>query len=508
MQPTPKFLLTDSYKLCHPLVYLPAGRRVAYAEFRKGFEGDVEDQRIVFYGLREQVRKHLSEPWTMEDLEGTKKCLATHMAGYTPFPFPEDLLRRVITERGGWFPIRIWALPEASVVYPHVPVYVMEAEGEAWSGLVTFLESILTMTWYPSCVATLSRRCKDLIGTAFEASVDEADMWMLESRLHDFGLRGCCTVEQSIIGGTAHLLNFVGTDTLPAAFHVQTNLNAGEPVATSIPATEHSVMMSFPDDEAAMRAAIEAFGDEVAYSIVMDSYDYVGALQTALPAIAKFKTERGKGVLVLRPDSGDPVAMSLAGLEAADRVFGHRLNGKGYRVITGAALIFGDGINKATISTILDATLAAGYSAQNLVFGMGGNLLQKVNRDTMSFATKLCYYETLDEDGNVVGRDVAKLPRTDASKFSLPGRFSVRLDPTGSHPVVYPAGVQADGEELLELLELIYDCGPVPAKQDSFTAIRTRLGAAWTRAPRKAAVLSPPMLARIASYQASRQPQE
>lgn len=504
MQPTPKFLLTDSYKVCHPLVYPPAARRVAYAEFRKGFEGDGEDQRIVFYGLREQVGKYLAEPWTMADLEAAKRCLATHMAGYTRFPFPEDLLGRVITERGGWFPIRIWALPEASVVYPHVPVYVLEAEGEAWSGLVTFLESLLTMVWYPSCVATLSRRCKDFISGAFDVSVDEGEQWMLESRLHDFGLRGCCTVEQSIIGGTAHLLNFVGTDTLPAAFHVQENLNNGHPIATSIPATEHSVMMSFRDDEAAMRAAIEAFGDEVAYSIVMDSYDYAEALQVALPAVAKFKTERGRGVLVLRPDSGDPVAMSLAGLLAADRVFGHRLNSKGYRVITGAALIFGDGINKATISTILDAVLSAGYSAQNVVFGMGGNLLQKVNRDTMSFATKLSYYETLDEDGNVVGRDVAKLPKTDASKFSLPGRFSVRMDPTGCHPVVYPMGADADSEELLEL---IYDCGPVQYKMESFTEIRGRLEAAWRRAPKKAAVLSPALLAAIASYKASKQQQ-
>jgi nicotinic acid phosphoribosyltransferase len=67
-------------------------------------------------------------------------------------------------------------------------------------------------------------------------------------------------------------------------------------------------------------------------------------------------------------------------------------------------VIQGDGINYRTVETILARTTAAGFSAQNVAFGMGGGLLQvpyiknsklitvqKVNRDTMSFATKLCH---------------------------------------------------------------------------------------------------------------------
>jgi nicotinamide phosphoribosyltransferase len=44
---------------------------------------------------------------------------------------------------------------------------------------------------------------------------------LLGSRLHDFGFRGCTCVEQSIIGGCAHLLNFDGTDTMAAAYYAQ-----------------------------------------------------------------------------------------------------------------------------------------------------------------------------------------------------------------------------------------------------------------------------------------------
>ena len=48
---------------------------------------------------------------------------------------------------------------------------------------------------------------------------------------------------------------------------------------------------------------------------------------------------------------------------------------------------------------------------------MGGGLLQKVNRDTMSFATKLSHI--VYADGSQ--RDIMKAPSSDTSKTSLPG---------------------------------------------------------------------------------------
>lgn len=93
---------------------------------------------------------------------------------------------------------------------------------------------------YPSCVATLSRRAKDVIEAAFQKSVDGGhDNPLIGSRLHDFGFRGCTCVEQSVIGGCAHLLNFDGSDTMSAGYYAQFMLNNGRPVAQSIPASEH-----------------------------------------------------------------------------------------------------------------------------------------------------------------------------------------------------------------------------------------------------------------------------
>lgn len=119
----------------------------------------------------------------------------------------------------------------------------------------------------------------------------------------------------------------------------------------------------------------------------------------------------------------------MQALTAAERVFGVDVNTKGYKVLRGCGVIQGDGISVNTIGAILDAVLAAGYSAENVAFGMGGGLLQKVNRDTMSFATKLSH--VVYADGRE--RDVMKQPQTDLSKYSLPGILNadVALQPGG-----------------------------------------------------------------------------
>lgn len=90
--------------------------------------------------------------------------------------------------------------------------------------------------------------------------------------------------------------------------------------------------------------------------------------------------------------------------------------------------------------------------AQAVAFGMGGGLLQKVNRDTMQFATKLCHIVYADGSS----RDIAKMPKTDIAKCSLPGVLGVkRVDGV---PTAFPAHLVAAEDNLLKV---VYDCGPV-----------------------------------------------
>lgn len=238
----------------------------------------------------------------------------------------------------------------------------------------------------------------------------------------------------------------------------------------------------------AMENMIRQFGDGV-FACVMDSYDYVRALTQVLPSLAAYKTERG-GFMVLRPDSGDPVEVILQALRAGEKIFGADVNSKGYKVLRGMGVIQGDGINLQTIHDILKAVLAAGYSAQSVAFGMGGGLLQKVNRDTMSFATKLCRITYADGQE----RNVMKAPKTDPSKVSLPGELAVKY--SEDHlPMVVPKSSVAPADNAMRV---VYDCGPVEGFQwDSFDAVRARLNAQWSRLPRNADVVSDELKALI-----------
>ena len=50
---------------------------------------------------------------------------------------------------------------------------------------------ILLQVWYPTTVATLSRRTRDLVDEAFAQSVDPELRFLAATKLHDFGFRGC-----------------------------------------------------------------------------------------------------------------------------------------------------------------------------------------------------------------------------------------------------------------------------------------------------------------------------
>jgi len=318
-----------------------------------------------------------------------------------------------------------------------------------------------------------------LVDAAFDKSVAPELDFLRASRLHDFGFRGCTCIEQSIIGGTSHLLNFEGTDTMSAAYYAQFHLNNGKPVGSSVPATEHSVMTSHPTEVDAIRTMIRKFGtDNCVFATVMDSYDYTNALDKILPVMHKEKLAKSSSSLwVLRPDSGKPVDVILEALRAAEKVAGATTNAKGFKVVNGYAALQGDGIGYPEIEAILKAVLENGYAANNVLFGMGGGLLQKVNRDTMSFATKLSFIRYADG----TPRNVMKKPKTDGGKCSLPGLLKVVR--VNGIPTVFPA---KEGEtDPADILQTVWNMGPVPnLKWDDFDTLKKRVASEWTALPK------------------------
>lgn len=132
----------------------------------------MNDERIVYYGMRYIVKTYLNHQWSMKDVEDAEIFFNTHYVGGQKFTFPKDLFIKFIKENNGYFPIKLESLPEGSVVHAHTPVYQITAKDE-YSRLVTFFGTLLTTVWYPSNTATLSRLARQ--------KVDEFQRWRSSS---------------------------------------------------------------------------------------------------------------------------------------------------------------------------------------------------------------------------------------------------------------------------------------------------------------------------------------
>lgn len=461
----PRLCKTDSYKAGHFRMYPKTNYMSAYIEARKPFRND--DGRIVFFGMQYFIDNFLSQRITMQDVEEAESFFKSHGIVHSEYPFPADLFRRVVTENDGYWPVTIQSLPDATIVPYRTPQVMVSASGE-YAPLVTYLETVLLSTiWYMSTVATQSAYIRRKIENAFRRSAEESSFWKIDNRLHDFGYRGVSSEESSIMGGLAHLLSFDGTDTVSAAYASRI-LNGDSPsFDCSIPATEHSIMTCWDTEMNAVLNMVENFGHTV-FATVADSYDYEAFLDNVLPVVAPLVKAKG-GFHVIRPDSGDPVTCVLQGLEAGARHYGYITNAKGYKVLNNCGVIQGDGINADTVVDILNAVMGAGFSAENVAFGMGGGLLQAITRDTCSYAMKLSQADD---------RMIVKLPKTDLSKASYPGRFSVfrregwsDFKYEGTHTVI---GIEGNENSLLQT---VWDNGPVGYKKQSFSDLRAYIRA-------------------------------
>ena len=165
-------------------------------------------------------------------------------------------------------------------------------------------------------------------------------------------------MESAGLGGAAHLVNFMGTDTITGILYAQKYYNTTEMVGFSIPAAEHSTMTSWGGREGevkAMENMIDKFSKPGSiYAVVSDSYDIYNAIIQHWGTTLRSKILKSGGTLVVRPDSGDPVEVTLRCVQLLAEKFGHSINAKGYKVLNPhVRLIQGDGIDGAMIEKIL-----------------------------------------------------------------------------------------------------------------------------------------------------------
>ncbi len=433
-------LLTDSYKVSHWLQYPPGTERVySYLESRGGRFADV-----VFFGLQYYLRKYLEGAViTREKVDAAEVFWAEHLGA-------SGLLNRagwdaIVSDHGGRLPVRIRAVPEGTVVPTRNVMMTIENTDPRLYWLPNYLETLLVQVWYGCTVATLSREMRKLIHGSLEETGDPSG---LDFKLHDFGFRGASSVESAAMGGAAHLVNFRSTDTVAGALLAQQYYGADMP-GFSIPASEHSTITSWGKENelAAFRNMLERYPTGLV-ACVSDSYDIFRACEQYWGRDLKERVLERDGTVVVRPDSGDPPSIVNRVLEILGLAFGSTTNDKGYRTLPPQVrVIQGDGIDYAMTERILTVLKLNGWSADNVTFGMGGGLLQKLDRDTQKFAFKCSEVVVKGE-----AQDVWKDPVTDPEKISKQGRLALQRNATGALETLPERNAHAD-----ELIEVFAD---------------------------------------------------
>ncbi len=447
-------LATDSYKVSHWKQY-PQGTRSVYSflESRGGIFPET-----LFFGLQYILKRYLvGQVVTQADIFEAREFFTAHFGSSEIFN--EAGWQRIVDEHGGCLPVRIKAVAEGLRIPTGNVLLTMENTDPQLPWLTNYLETLILQVWYPTTVATQSYYMKKIIREFLE---ETGSPELIDFKLHDFGYRGSTSDESAGIGGAAHLVNFKGSDTL-AGILVARDYYSETMAGFSIPAAEHSTITAWGKSNE--RAAYENMLDQFPaglVAVVSDSYDIFNACQNIWGQALRDKILERDGVLVVRPDSGEPTEVLPQMFAILGDAFGFELNAKGYKLLNPKVrVIQGDGIDRETLRPILLALKNNSWSADNIAFGSGGGLLQKVNRDTSKFAIKCSEVKVNGER-----RQVMKDPITDPEKRSKAGRMKL-LKNAGRYETV---AENVPGEDQLRV---VFEDGQL-MREYSFEDIRQR----------------------------------
>lgn len=441
----------DSYKWSHWNQY-PEGttRMMSYFESRGGPFAE-----CTLFGLQYVLHKYIAKPLSMDDVEEAKAFAQAHGE-----PFNAEGWRHICEKYDGRLPVRIRAIKEGTVVPTGNAILTIECDDPECFWVVSWLETMLVRLWYPSTIATTSRESKKILKKYLELSSEDLTA-EIPFKLHDFGSRGVATLEQARLGGAAHLLSFLGSDTLEG-IRMANHYYDCEMAGFSIPASEHSTVSMWGREreyemfahhvDTYLTRAEAPKGVPLLAACVSDTYDIFAATNAWSSGELKKQIEESGGTLVIRPDSGDPLEVLPKMFEILEKNLGPEVttNTKGFKVLPPyLRVIQGDGIDMESMEVILKCLTDRGWSASNIAFGSGGGLLQKVNRDTQKWAFKCCFAEV---KGKPV--DVRKDPVTDPGKRSKAGRLDlVERDGLFQTVALGPEEVAAEGTAMQTVFE-------------------------------------------------------
>ena len=438
----------DSYKFSHPFAY-PDGilAMTSYGESRLS-----KSSVVVPFGMQILNKRFLSQTITKANVDAAETFSIGHFGRKL---FDRAAWDKVVEVYGGKLPLIIRSVPEGTVMSGGQPIYTVTVFDEDLFWMSAAYETLIQRAiWYPTTIVTNDYVIKQKIKAFYEAT--GADMGMLPFSYHDFGGRGVTCAEQAEIGGASHLVNFLGSDTVEGV--LAANFFYKEAMSGfSVYATEHSVECSFGGSLEGARAYLrKQLSNAVpggVISIVLDGYDVYREAELLCTEFREQIIASGCKV-VFRPDSGDMMEVVPRILAMQERAFGYKLTATGHKQIQHVGVIQGDGINHESLINLLTLVVSLGYSADCVIFGSGGAMLQKVNRDDLKFAQKAC--AILLADG---WKGIAKDPITDHGKKSKEGVITLARNKTTGELSVERLDTGSLPDNLEDVMQLNYYLG-------------------------------------------------
>lgn len=398
-------LLTDGYKTGHHQQY-PQGTEEVYSNWtpRSNKYAPIGCDKVVSFGqqyvfkwLHDYFHDNFFSKPKAQVCNELKEELSLYLGtdyDVTHFEELHDLQ---------YLPMKVKSLPEGAEVPIRIPMVTVVNTDKKFYWITNFLETILsTMLWQPMTSATIAL-CYKRIFKKWTLATDKENLGFIDFQGHDFSMRGMGGLQSAISSGMGHGAVFLGSDTLPVISSLRKYYNAEGFVVGSVNATEHSVMCAgTKDDEIGTFSALMNTYPTGILSVVSDTWDLWKVLTVYLPKLKEEVLSRD-GKLVIRPDSGDPVAIicgesnNLGGKTPKDKgvvellwdIFGGTVNEQGFKVLDAhIGAIYGDSITTERAESICQRLSDKGFATTNVVLGIGSFTYQFKTRDTFGFAMK------------------------------------------------------------------------------------------------------------------------
>lgn len=482
MDNTLAMLLSDTYKQTHFRMY-PAGltKLVSYLVPRRSMLKN--QNKMIFFGLQAFIEEYLIDYFNKNFFKLSEDEVVKQYTDSMDIQIGRlnyDLEGIVALHSLGYLPLEIRALPEGTLVPMGVPCIEITNTDERFAWVTQWIECILQVElWKPCCHATIGHMYREIADYWYEKTTDGLPANMACA---DFGMRGMSCMDEATRCSASWLLSFNKTSTIPAINYIDKYYDAdckNHGIGIGAVSTEHAVMganFAIDGDEVTfIRRLLNDLYPNTSFSMVSDTYDYWNLVNNLLPMV-KDDVLKHNGKLLIRPDSGDIVDISVRTVEKLWEIFGGTVNNKGYKVLNPhIGIIYGDGCTLSNVNTIWTELEKRGFAANNIAYGVGAfcfsaivedGRMVVVTRDTFGIAMKATY-------GVIDGKKlmIFKDPKTDTSHLKKSHKGCCR---------VYEENGELKCEDQLldmaddTLLTTVFKNGKL-TREDTFMTIRQRM---------------------------------